>query len=197
MMLVFRSRPVINLLALELANELMAHPSIDGGHTDQPYMATSPEEVISTGHYDTNLDIMIGVTEDESLIGTQIFLPAPDLFAVVRDLWPIAGPYALLQRHTSEITEEDVELATRILEYYCGSLEQLNISQFDNFTKMTSDSFFFFGVHKFLSLHTQNTQGNTYFYRDKYIVSVDFQGISSNPMLTPGRASQCVGPGSP
>ena len=173
MMLVFRSRPVINLLALELANELMAHPSIDGGHTDQPYMATSPEEVISTGHYDTNLDIMIGVTEDESLIGTQIFLPAPDLFAVIRDLWTIAGPYALLQRHTSEITEEDVELATRILEYYCGSLEQLNISQFDNFTKMTSDSFFFFGVHKFLSLHTQNTQGNTYFYRDKYIVSVD------------------------
>ena len=188
---------MINLLALELANELMAHPSIDGGHTDQPYMATSPEEVISTGHYDTNLDIMIGVTEDESLIGTQIFLPAPDLFAVIRDLWTIAGPYALLQRHTSEITEEDVELATRILEYYCGSLEQLNISQFDNFTKMTSDSFFFFGVHKFLSLHTQNTQGNTYFYRDKYIVSVDFQGISSNPMLTPGRASQCVGPGSP
>ena len=119
------------------------------------------------------------------------------LFAVIRDLWTIAGPYALLQRHTSEITEEDVELATRILEYYCGSLEPLNLSQFDNFTKMTSDSFFFFGVHKFLSLHTQNTQGNTYFYRDKYIVSVDFQGISSNPMLTPGRASQCVGPGSP
>ena len=175
MMLVFRSRPVINLLALELANELMAHPSIDGGHTDQPYMATSPEEVISTGHYDTDLDIMIGFTEDESLIGTQIFLSAPDLFAVIRDLWTIAGPYALLQKHTSEITEEDVELATSILEHYCGSLEQLDSSQFENFTKMASDSFFFFGVHKFLSLHTKNSQGNTYFYRDKYIVCMDFK----------------------
>ena len=190
---------MINLLALEYANELMTHPSIDGSHTDQPYMPRSPEEVISSGDYDTDLDIMIGFTEDESLIGTQIFLPAPDLFAVLRDLWAIAGPYALLQKHTSEATEEDVELATRILEHYCGPLEQLDSKQFDNFTNMASDSFFFYGVHKFLSLHTQNAHGNIFFYRDKYIVSWNLQGIFVylKRMSLPGRASQCVGPGSP
>ena len=120
---------------------------------------------------------MIGVTEDESLIGTQIFIPAPDLFAVLRDLWTIAGPYALLQKHTSEITEEDVELATRILEHYCGPLADLDKKQFDNFTTMASDSFFFYGVHKFLSLHTQNSQGNTFFYRTKYIVSMVLESL--------------------
>ena len=191
-----RSKPVINLLALEYANELMTHPSVDAGNTDQPYMPRSPEEVISSGDYDTDLDIMIGFTEDESLIGTQIFIPAPDLFAVLRDLWDIAGPYALLQKHTSEATEEDVELATRILEHYCGPLEELDSKQFDNFTKMASDSFFFYGVHKFLSLHKQNAHGNIFFYRDKYIVSSDLMNLCFPTMLTSGRASQCVGPGS-
>ena len=162
---------MINLLALEYANELMTHPSVDQGNTDQPYMPRSPEEAITSGDYDTELDIMIGFTEDESLIGTQIFIPAPDLFAVIRDLWAIAGPYALLQKHTSEITEEDVKLATSILEHYCGPLAELDSSQFDNFTNMASDSFFFYGVHKFLCLHTQHSQGKTFFYRDKYIVS--------------------------
>ena len=140
-----------------------------------------------------------GFTKDDSLIGTQIFLPAPDLFAVVRDLWPVVGPYALLQRHTSEISAADVALATRILEQYCGPLELLAADSFESFTKMADDSFFFYGVHKFLELHTQHSTGNTFFYNFKYFVRRYIIFLKRTLFLKynhcPGRAPQRVGPG--
>ena len=87
-----------------------------------------------------------------------------DLFNVVKELWPILGPYALLQvlkmdlstltllsfqKHTSEQTPEDLELATSILNYYVGDLEDLSFSKFHNFTDMFDDSFMIFATHRY------------------------------------------------
>ena len=166
-----RGKSVNSLLAVDYINELMTHPSIDINHSSDPYLPYQPFNIIQLGQYPTDMDIMIGVMEAESLIGTQIFIPAPDLFGVVRELWDIVGPYALLQKHLTEITQEDIDLATHILNHYCGPLDQLNSDKFDNFTKMTTDSFFWYGVDRFLHLHTQHATGNNYFYRIKYIVS--------------------------
>ena len=88
------------------------------------------------------------------------------------ELWNVLGPYVLLQKHTSEVTAEDIELSKKILSYYCGPLEQLDTNtDFNNFTKMATDSFFWFGVHRFLDLHLQHSTGKTFFYRNKYLVS--------------------------
>ena len=170
-----REKSVLSLLAVDLVNQLMSHPSIDRGHTgDQSYLPREPQYLLADGDYATDVDILLGFDENESVIGTQIFLPAPDLFTVVRELWSIVGPYALLQKHTSEITEEDIELTKDILNYYCGPLDQLDHTDFDNFTKMVTDSFFWFGAHRFLDLHLNQATGNTFFYRNKYVVSVGF-----------------------
>ena len=112
-----------------------------------------------------------GFVEDESLVLTQMLFGWPELWVAVRALWDIAGPYILLQKHTSEITKDDIDLATAILNQYCGPLDQLNNDQFYNFTKMTTDSFFWYGTHRFLNLHTQHSTGSTYYYRFKYYVS--------------------------
>ena len=169
-----REKSVFSLLAVDLVNQLMSHPSIDRGHTgDQAYLPREPQYLLADGDYATDVDILLGFDEDESLIGTQIFLAAPDLFNVVRELWSIVGPYALLQKHTSEITEQDIELTKEILDFYCGPLEQLDqTTDFDNFTKMLTDSFFWFGAHRFLDLHLKQARGNTFFYRNKYLVRI-------------------------
>ena len=80
------------------------------------------------------------------------------------------GPYALLQKHTSEITSDDIELATSILNRYCGPLEELSMDKFDNFTKMGDDSFFLYGIYKLLDLHMKQSTGSTFYYRMKYYV---------------------------
>merc|ERR1719334_476144 len=106
----------------------------------------------------------MGFVENEALIGTQWFYSAPDLFGVVRELWDIVGPYALLQKHTSEIRQEDIDLTKEILRFYVGGLDDLNYNHIENFTKMMTDSFFWFGVHRFLAFHVEHSSANTYFY---------------------------------
>ena len=54
----------------------------------------------------------------------------PELWVLLRTLWDIVGPYILLQKHTSEITKKDIDLATTILNYYCGPLDQLDNDKF-------------------------------------------------------------------
>ena len=99
-----------------------------------------------------------------------MFYAAPDLFGVAKELWNFLGPYALLQKHSSEISDKDIELSKEILNFYCGPLEDLGYQHFENFTKMLTDSFFWFGTNRFLDLHMEQALGNTYFYRFKYYV---------------------------
>ena len=154
-------------MTVDLLNQLMSQPSID-----QEYLPREPHDILTEGDYATDVDILIGFNEDESLVGTQIFLAAPDLFIVMRELWDVLGPYALLQKHTSEVSPEDIQLSKEILSHYCGPLEQLDHTQWSNFTRMTTDSFFWFGVHRFIDLHLQHSTGKTFFYRNKYLVCI-------------------------
>ena len=55
-----RDAPVINLLAIEILNELMSHPSVDGDHHPDPYLPAEPEEIIAGGDYAKEVDVMIG-----------------------------------------------------------------------------------------------------------------------------------------
>ena len=41
-------------------NELMSHPSIDGAHSPQPYLPREPEEILHSGEYNTEVDVIIG-----------------------------------------------------------------------------------------------------------------------------------------
>ena len=91
----------------------------------QPYLPLEPEIAITSGQYASEVDILLGLSinlflffilcegsvANETLIGTEFFLAAPgkggfswavfpsfsDLFCVLRELWPLLGPYALLQ----------------------------------------------------------------------------------------------------
>ena len=84
---------------------------------------------------------------------------------------------------------EDGELATTILRYYIGEVEDLGphtVQHFSNFTQMLDDSFFLFATHRsgyfmfllgfnfaadrFLDLHLPRSTGNTYLYKNSYYV---------------------------
>ena len=59
-------------------------------------------------------------------------LSEPGLIDVLKATWDILGPYVLLQKHTSEITSEDINLSKFILYEYCGPLEELGMNHFEN-----------------------------------------------------------------
>ena len=48
---------------IEFLNELMSHPTIDGGHCSEPYLPTEPAELLQSGDYATEVDVLIGEGE--------------------------------------------------------------------------------------------------------------------------------------
>ena len=41
----------------------MSHPTIDGGHCSEPYLPTEPAELLQSGDYATEVDVLIGEGE--------------------------------------------------------------------------------------------------------------------------------------
>ena len=51
------------MIKIEFLNELMSHPTIDGGHCSEPYLPTEPAELLQSGDYATEVDVLIGEGE--------------------------------------------------------------------------------------------------------------------------------------
>ena len=117
---------------------------------------------------------MLGVNEDDGLLISEYFIPAPSLYEVLNQLWDFLGPFALFEEHHTEITAADIEIATEILNFYTGEEgpDGLGPDKFRNITAMFTDSFFWFGNYLFLQNHLQHSTGKTYQYRFSYDVSL-------------------------
>merc|ERR1719369_1058272 len=165
-----RGKSVFSIQSVELPMELMSQPSIDKTHSPSPYLQENPLDLVKSGHYNTEVDLMLGFNEDDGMLISQFFLQAPDLYKVLVDAWDFLGPFALLQKHHTEITDVDLEVATEIIDYYTegSGLESLGPENFWNITNMFTESFFTFGNYLFLQHHLQHSRVNTFQYRFSY-----------------------------
>ena len=82
------------------------------------------------------------------------------------------GPFALFQQHHTEISDEEIVIATEILNQYIDNagVESLNPDNFWNITDMFTDSFFGWPNYLFLKHHLDYSSRNTFQYRFSYDV---------------------------
>jgi len=163
-----RSKSLFQLLATELPTELMSQPCLDGDLAAAPFLPLHPIAAVKYGQHAKEVDIMVGFNEDEGLLITEFFLQAPHLYDVVRQLWPVLGPYSLLGVHSSEATTDIVNLATDLVTAYAGGLENLAPDHFANVTELYTDSFFWYAASLFLEYHLPWAEGTNYQYRFSY-----------------------------
>ena len=80
-------------------------PSVDSSRTS-PYLLHNPLDLSTSREYLTDIDVMLGFTEDDGMLITQFLLAYPTLYNVLKSLWSFLGPYLLFQQtqiiHTSE-----------------------------------------------------------------------------------------------
>ena len=147
-------------------------PSVDSSRSS-PYLPHNPLDLSTSGEYLTDIDVMLGFTEDDGMLITQFLLAYPTLYNVLKSLWSFLGPYLLFQQtqiiHTSE---EDIAVATEILKFYTdnGQVADLGPDNFQNITDMLTDSYFAFANHLFLKHHLKHSTATTYQYRFSYYV---------------------------
>ena len=97
--------------------EIISQPCIDKSQS-LSYLPANPLDLVMEGNYQTDIDIMLGFNEDDGLLISEYFIPAPSLYDVLKQLWDFLGPFALFEEHHSEITPGDVEIATDILNHW-------------------------------------------------------------------------------
>ncbi|XP_023321978.1 liver carboxylesterase 1 isoform X2 [Eurytemora carolleeae] len=157
-----RKKPVSEIMSMDVRNEFLSQPVVDGNFSDSPFLPAEPKDLIKLGKYDRDVDVLLGFNRQEGLMVTSLFKDYPLLYTAMAASWPVLGPFSLLGRHHSEITERDKEIANEILSFYVGNVTDIGPDKLDNITDMYTDSFFSYGVHNFLHHHLKHTRGNTY-----------------------------------
>ena len=71
----------------------MSHPTIDGGHCSEPYLPTEPAELLQSGDYATEVDVLIGEGEGRdgaTFVLILVLCSAPSVSQSRRK--PLLGP---------------------------------------------------------------------------------------------------------
>ena len=119
----------------------------DSSFTSTPFLPAPAEELLQSGQFNTNVEVILGTCKDEGLDISA--WTDPDFFEDLRNNWETLGVARLLGlTKMSDVTGEDVEKARKLLEFYVGGVENVTMANVQSLVDMMTDSEFLFGVHK-------------------------------------------------
>ena len=130
-----------------LGNPWYAVP--DANFTTEPFFPDDAEKLLATGQFNTDLEIIIGTNADE---GVQSFFEQirdPSTWNDYRENFEHFGPMRLFGiANQSEVTEKTVENMHKLVDYYVGSIENINEEHLQDLIDMFTDCDFLVGTYK-------------------------------------------------
>jgi len=153
---------------MDVRNELLSQPVVDGAFTRDPFLPSDPKVLMRAGKYNDDVEILLGFNEEEGHMVTSIFEAFPLLYSAMAAGWPILGPFTLLNKHHTEILPIDNTMANTILMEYVGNVSAIKAENLQQITNMFTDSFFSYGISKFLDYYLPKAKTKTYQYIFSY-----------------------------
>ena len=98
---------------------------MDNEFTTEPMLPKDPEIILATGQFNTNVEVIIGTNSGEGIPLAIKYLLNPSYWDDFRETFDSVGMKKLFQL-TREPTPEEVRKAHQILNFYIGSIENLN-----------------------------------------------------------------------
>ena len=95
----------------------------DSSYTDQPFLIGEPEQLLSSGQFN-KVDVMIGTNLDEGILSFFDKIANPALWEDYKNNFDIIGPAMLFGK--TDITDEDVQRAHKLLEFYIGGVDNID-----------------------------------------------------------------------
>ena len=120
----------------------------DAQFTPDPFLPGDPEEIMLSGQFNTEIEVIIGHNRDESLITLLPYVVDPSLLEGLKENFDtIVTRFIFNIANESDITDNDRSNARQLLSYYTGSdsLDALNIKAL---VDLYTDSWFAYGHHK-------------------------------------------------
>ena len=125
----------------------MAVPDLEYG--SKPFLIGDPEDLMSSGQFNTNVEIIIGTNVDEGILYFLQQVVNSTAWNAYRNNFDIVGPMELFEIATEEeVTELDVKRAHELIEFYVGSIENIDEQHQQGMFDMMTDSVFLYGPHR-------------------------------------------------
>jgi len=121
----------------------------DNNFTSHSFLPGDAEKLMESGQFNTEVEVVIGTNTDEGILYMLDQLRDPSLWDDYRKNFDNFGPQLLFNiANASDITTEDVEKTHQIVEYYVGSLDNINEDHLQGMFDMFTDAGFLYGTHK-------------------------------------------------
>ena len=151
----------------------------DAEFTQNPFMPGNPKELMSLGQFNTEIEVIIGHNSDEGLTFFISYLLDPSLWEYLQENFENTGPMTLFNiANISDIRTIDVENANKILEYYFGSIDNINVENSQGLVDMYTDAYFTYGQHKtvdYLTKHGVVVFQYIFAYEGKFSIFMNYQ----------------------
>jgi len=145
-----QEQDVTDILALTKLGDLYSAwlPVPDSDFTSDPFLPADPEELMRTGQFNTDIKVVIGTNKDEGILQFLELLADPTLWEDYRNNFDVNGVQALFNiANISDITEQDVDKAHTLVEYYVGSMENINEENKHGMFDLFTDAVFLYGTY--------------------------------------------------
>ena len=124
--------------------------------TNQPFIPNEPKELLASGDFNKNIDVIIGTNKDEGILYVLGFFLDPELWNDWRENFYNIGTRSLFNiPKESDITEEDIENTKQLVEYYFGTIENFNEEHKTAVFNLFTDGAFLFDTHKTINYLTE------------------------------------------
>jgi carboxylesterase type B len=146
----------------------------DNGFTTDPFLPGSVEELLSSEQFNSDIQVIIGTNADEGILDVG---PTTDGFTKWDSLKHEIdnyGPTVFFGIPPKEFTFEDVKRVNKLIDYYVGSIENINEEHKQGVIDMFTDASFQYGTHLTINhLVDQNVTLYQYLltYQGQYSIS--------------------------
>ena len=150
------------------------HGVPDNDFTTDPFLPGRVEELLASKQFNSDIEVIIGTNADEGILDVG---PATDGFTEwdsLKDEINEYGPTVFFGIPPKEFTSEDVTRVNALIDYYVGSIENINEEHKQGVIDMFTDASFQYGTHQTINhLVDQNVTVYQYLltYQGKYSIS--------------------------
>ena len=153
---------------------------LDNGFTSDPFLPGSVKELLQSEQFNQDVEVIIGTNSAEGILTVGPMTNGLTQWDEFRGNIELNGPSFLFGiPNPSDFTDEDFEKMNKIINYYVGSIENINDEHKHGVIDMFTDAGFQYGTHQTINLLVeQNVTLYQYLltYQGEYSASVFFGG---------------------
>jgi len=128
----------------------------DSSFTSAPFLPARPEELMQSGQFHTEVELIIGTNKHEGILYMIPHLLDPSVYDQIRENWDTIGAAGLLGiNDLNELTADDVAKSHQLLDFYIGGVENYNAENLYGLLDMHTDAGFLYGTYKTVRLLMQ------------------------------------------